>query len=153
MKMNTLIQAKEICPTTTMGRINEGVLLVDVREKAEVAQLAFDVPNIMNIPFSEFEDRYQEIPKDQDIIMVCQVGERSLKTTYFLLNQGYDASKVVNMQYGLNRWVAKGFPTIGDTLATEGNGGGCCGTPAVETTKAQTSCCGTTAEVSESKCC
>jgi rhodanese-related sulfurtransferase len=60
-----LAKAKEVCPTTTQGLIKNGALLVDVREWNEVKELAFDVPNIMVIPLSEFEERYQEIPKDK----------------------------------------------------------------------------------------
>jgi len=145
--------ANEICPTTTMGRVKEGALLVDVREKSEVAQLAFDVPNIINIPFSEFEERYNEIPKDREVILVCMVGERSLKTAYYLLNQGYEEANVANMQYGLNRWVDKGFPTTGDTtFATTENSGSCC-SPATESTSETTSCCEPTTKESGATCC
>lgn len=38
-----LPQAREVCPTTTRRMITEGALLVDVRERNEVAPLAFDV--------------------------------------------------------------------------------------------------------------
>jgi hypothetical protein len=36
--------AREVCPTTTRRLLAEGALLVDVRERAEVARMAFDVP-------------------------------------------------------------------------------------------------------------
>lgn len=111
--MVTQTLVKEICPTTTQGRVRDGALVVDVREKDEVAQLAYDVPNIINIPLSEFEDRFTEIPSDKDVIMVCKSGGRSLRAAGFLVNHGYQ--NVVNMQHGIIRWVQKGFPTIGDT--------------------------------------
>ncbi|MBD3724283.1 MAG: rhodanese-like domain-containing protein [Flavobacteriaceae bacterium] len=121
--------AKEICPTTTMRKVNEGALLIDVRETDEVNTLSFDVPNIINIPLSEFEARFREIPKDKEIVMVCKVGAKSLKATYFLMNHGY--KNVVNMQHGIARWVQKGFPTKGDTSAATSNvsccsNSGCC---------------------------
>ena len=108
-----LKQAKEICPTTTMGKVKEGALIVDVRNKDEVAEVTFDVPNYMNIPLNELENRINEIPKDKEIIMVCRSGERSLKTTYFLMNAGYQ--KVFNMRDGIIKWASKNFPTKGDT--------------------------------------
>ena len=121
--------AIEICPTTTQGRVKVGALLVDVREKDEVAQLAFDVPEIINIPLSEFEDRYSELPKDRELVMVCRDGMRSLKTTYYLMNQGYE--NVMNMQHGMVRWVQRGFPTKGDTnsVLIKSDSAGCCDTP------------------------
>lgn len=125
---STIQKAKEICPTTAQKWISNGALLVDVREANEVAQLAYDVPNIINIPLSEFEERYMEIPNDKEVVMVCKGGGRSLKATYYLLNHGYDAEKVVNMQFGIQRWVQKGFPTKGDTsVALET--GDCCSRP------------------------
>lgn len=111
MENQTLV--KEICPTKTQPWIKNGALLVDVREREEVAQLAYNVPNIINIPLSEFEERFIEIPKDREVVVVCKSGVRSLRATGFLVNHGYDL--VVNMKHGIIRWVQKGFPTIGDT--------------------------------------
>lgn len=116
---------KEICPTTTQEWVKNGALLVDVRKKDEVAALSYDVPNIINIPLSEFEERFNEIPKDQDVVMVCKSGARSLRAAGFLVNHGY--TNVVNMQHGITRWVQKGFATKGDTTVITGDGS-CCST-------------------------
>ncbi len=105
-------EAKQICPTTTLGKMKEGALMVDVRNKSEVEEVTFDVQNYMNIPLNELEDRINEIPKDKEIIMVCLSGGRSLKTTYFLMNAGYE--NVFNMRDGIIKWAAKGFPTKGN---------------------------------------
>jgi rhodanese-related sulfurtransferase len=123
MENQTLV--KEICPTTTQEWVKNGALLVDVREKDEVNELAYDVPNIINLPLSEFEERFNEIPKDKDVVMVCKGGGRSLRAAGFLVNHGYD--KVVNMQHGIARWVQKGFPTKGNSSVVTGNDS-CCST-------------------------
>lgn len=124
--MSTQNLVKEICPTTTQEWVKNGALLVDVREENEVNELAYDVPNIINIPLSQFESRFSEIPKDQDVVMVCRSGGRSLRAAGFLINHGYD--RVVNMEHGMIRWAQKGFPTKGDTSAVLGNttSGSCC---------------------------
>jgi rhodanese-related sulfurtransferase len=124
MESQTLV--KEICPTTTQEWVKNGALVVDVREKDEVEHLAFDVPTILNIPLSEFDERFHEIPKDKEVVMVCKNGSRSLRAAGFLVNHGYD--KVVNMQHGIIRWVQKGFPTKGDTtnVADKGASSNCC---------------------------
>ncbi|MDP3466851.1 MAG: rhodanese-like domain-containing protein [Daejeonella sp.] len=123
MENQTLV--KEICPTTTQEWIKNGALLVDVREKEEIDQLAYEVPNIINIPLSDFENRFSEIPKDKEVIMVCKSGIKSLRAAGFLVNKGY--TNVVNMQHGIIRWVQKGFPTKGDISAVTGNDS-CCST-------------------------
>ncbi|HRD37635.1 MAG TPA: rhodanese-like domain-containing protein, partial [Bacteroidia bacterium] len=45
MENQTLV--KEISLFTALEYVNKGALLVDVREKEEVDQLAYDVPNII----------------------------------------------------------------------------------------------------------
>jgi rhodanese-related sulfurtransferase len=122
MENQTLV--KEICPTTTQQCVKDGALLVDVRENDEVAQLSYDVPNLLSIPLSEFEERFNEIPKDKPVVMVCKSGGRSLRAAGFLANHGYE--NVVNMQHGIIRWAQKGFQTKGDTASVLGNDGGCC---------------------------
>lgn len=148
MKNQTLV--KEICPTTTQAWVQNGALLVDVREADEVAELAYDVLNIMHIPLSEFEERFTEIPKDKDVVMVCRVGARSLRAAGFLVNHGYE--KVVNMQHGIVRWAQKGFPTNGNTASVLENtqDSGCCGTT---TTQSSQSCCDNSPKSEGNKCC
>jgi rhodanese-related sulfurtransferase len=103
---------KQICPTTTMGKIKNGTLIVDVRKTEEVANVTFDVPSYINIPINELEERFNKIPKDKEIVMVCLSGERSLKTTYFLMNNGFE--NVFNLEGGIIKWASKYFPTKGD---------------------------------------
>lgn len=121
MENQTLV--REICPTTTQQWVKDGAILVDVREKEEIAQLAYDVPNIIHIPLSEFDERYTEIPMDRNVVLVCKSGGRSLRAAGFLVNHGYE--NVVNMQHGIDRWSQKGFPTTGDTAVVTG-GDSCC---------------------------
>ncbi|MEO8414825.1 MAG: rhodanese-like domain-containing protein [Ginsengibacter sp.] len=123
MENQTLV--KEICPTTTQEWVKNGALLVDVREKNEVETLTYYVPDIINIPLSEFEERYAAIPKDKEVVMVCKDGSRSLRAAGFLVNHGY--THVVNMQHGIARWVQKGFPAKGDIGVATGDDS-CCST-------------------------
>ena len=143
-----LAEAREVCPTTTRRLLAEGALLVDVREPAEVAQAGFGDCEVITIPMSQFESRWSEVPRDRDVILACAGGTRSLKATYFLMYQGYD--RVTNMQYGMARWAARGFPVTGDAAAAVGAApvSACgCGDEAAAPVEAaaETSCCGGTA--------
>lgn len=126
----TLEEAKQVCPTTTRRLVSEGALLLDVRERTEVASLAFDVPAIVNIPLFELEQRWSELPKDREIVLVCESGERSLKATYYLQFQGF--THVSNMEGGLLKWMRKGFPVIGKRYEAPAAAAtsSCCGGPA-----------------------
>ncbi len=148
----TLDNARQYCPTLTLRKVTEeGARLVDVREPSEIAALAFDVPGVIVMPLSELEQRFAELPRDQELILACAVGERSLKATYFLMYHGYD--RVANMEYGLQKWVRKGFPVKGDAslAAAAVSGGCCCAGAATDTPETSASCC--TPSPSSDACC
>ena len=107
--MEKQVRVTEICPTKTQALIKNGALLVDVREKDEVAKLAYDVPNIINIPLSVFEEHYTEIPKDKPVVMVCKSGGRSSKAAIILQNNGF--TKVYNLEGGFTAWLASSYPS------------------------------------------
>lgn len=104
-----LLKTIEISPIEANKKVIEGALLVDVREKDEVEQLAFDVPNILYIPLTEFEHRYVELPKDKELIVVCRGGVRSLRAALFLIKKGF--TKILSMQNGIMGWSKDGFST------------------------------------------
>jgi rhodanese-related sulfurtransferase len=153
IKEKTMLQeAKEVCPTTTRRLIGEGALLVDVREPREVQVLAFDVPEILYIPLFELETRWNEIPKDRDVVMVCQGGGRSLKATYYMQYHGY--TQVSNMSGGIEQWARKGFPVKGELPVAGACSTGCCGGDSVPTDADSNACCATGApEPVATPCC
>lgn len=114
---------KEVCPTSTQELIKRDYLLLDIREKRETDVLKFDVPKVLYIPMSEIEERYLEIPKDEKIVVVCESGERSWRVVSFLQKLGF--TNVINMKKGLEKWVQKGFPIVGDTSSIPEHT--CCG--------------------------
>ena len=141
-----LQEAKEVCPTSTRRLLNEGATLIDVRDTADVAECAFDVPGVINIPLSELEQRWSEVPRDHPVVFACDSGVRSLKATYFLQYQGY--TNVCNMSGGILKWSAKGFPITGVCATISQTNSGCCSTS--QTTK-KSSCCSHTAP--SASCC
>jgi rhodanese-related sulfurtransferase len=145
-----LAPAREVCPTTTRRLIGEGALLVDVRERAEIERVAFDVPDVVAIPLAELEQRYAELPRDRELVLVCQGGGRSLKATYFLMYQGY--TRVANMEGGILKWAAKGFPIKGNPAVPAPTAGGCCA-PAASPTVAGSCCDSSSAPAAASGCC
>lgn len=150
-----LEEAKQVCPTTTRRLVGEGALLVDVRERAEVARTAFDVPAIVNIPLSELEQRWAELPRDRELVLVCESGERSLKATYYLQFQGF--TRVSNMDGGLLKWMRKDFPVIGERYEVPAapTASSCCGGNAAPEPAASACCGGEAAAPSDSAagCC
>lgn len=90
----------------------ENVLLVDVREQADFDRLTLDVPEIVNIPFSVFEERFPALPHDRELVLVSADGQNSLKATYYLMRHGY--TRGADMSNGVAKWLYRGFPVKGD---------------------------------------
>ncbi len=84
------------------------IVLVDVREADELEISA--LPGIVHIPLGEIETRYEEIPRDQDVVIVCRSGSRSGKITEFLLGQGY--TRVRNLATGMNGYATTVDPRM-----------------------------------------
>lgn len=64
----------------------------------------------MNIPLSTLPTRLFELPKDRIILLVCNSGNRSGMAAEFLVNQGFDPEKVVNLEGGTHAWTGAGLP-------------------------------------------
>ncbi|MBW6493296.1 MAG: rhodanese-like domain-containing protein [Burkholderiaceae bacterium] len=154
--MNARIElppAREVCPTTSRKLIAEGALLVDIRECNEVERLAFDVPGIVLMPMSQFERRFDELPRDRQLVLACHVGERSMMVTHFLMHQGY--TQVASMKGGIAKWAHKGFPVSRPAAPqpayAAAHGCGCSGKSAPSGSAEQSSCCA--GEDSGAPCC
>lgn len=86
------------------------ILMIDVRETEEVAELAYQVPGIKNVPLSTLEEHLDEIPRGQPVIVACKSGRRSAKAIMLLQACGY--TRLTNMKGGMLSWEAKGLPVI-----------------------------------------
>ncbi len=62
------------------------------------------------IPLDELPDRLGELPKDQEIVVICRSGNRSQEGRDILIDAGY--TQVSSMAGGLNEWKAAGYETI-----------------------------------------
>ncbi len=106
-----MIEINEISPAEALDYLQTSAILIDVREKHEVAQIAFDMPNVLNIPYSTFDDNYLNLPKDKKLIIACHLGIRSLRVAQFLVVQGWNVETVYSLQGGISNWEYEKLPT------------------------------------------
>jgi rhodanese-related sulfurtransferase len=104
-------QISEICTTNARAQSQLGALFIDVREPVEAAALAFDAPEVINLPWSQLAQRWQELPTDRELVTVCFNGDKSQQASAFLLAQGL--KNVHPMRGGMLLWMQKGYPVIG----------------------------------------
>ena len=82
-------------------------LVVDVREASEFKAVRLE-DGVALVPLSEFGERFQELPRDRPLLMMCAGGTRSAAATAHLLRNGY--TDVVNVAGGIKDWEASGLP-------------------------------------------
>ena len=94
----------EITPKEFKQQWDEGrrPVLIDVRQPDEWEVCNLEEFGAKLIPLGEIQQRFQEIPKDGDIVMQCRSGGRSGQAQGFLKAQGY--TKVQNLVGGMLRW-------------------------------------------------
>jgi len=66
--------------------------LLDVRTPQEVA--AGSIPGAVNIPVDDLRSRLKELPRDREIAVYCQVGQRGYLATRILLQEGFSVVNV-----------------------------------------------------------
>jgi NADPH-dependent 2,4-dienoyl-CoA reductase/sulfur reductase-like enzyme/rhodanese-related sulfurtransferase len=66
--------------------------ILDVREPIELA--VESVKNAVNIPLGALRSRLNELPRDQEIHVICRSGQRAYMATRILLQNGFAAKNV-----------------------------------------------------------
>ena len=100
----------DIEPRVLAERLKSGdrPFLLDVRNPEEWAITRLEGATL--IPLPELEQRYPELPVDQEIVVYCRVGGRSAKAAQFLREKGY--RNVRNLPGGTLRWSDEIDPTM-----------------------------------------
>jgi rhodanese-related sulfurtransferase len=93
---------------------DERLFLLDVRTPAEFS--AGNIPGAVNIPVDELRSCLGELPRDRDIAIYCQVGQRGYLATRILrqagfsavnLGGGYKTYQLLDGGYHLNRTASR----------------------------------------------
>ncbi|MFM9107274.1 MAG: MBL fold metallo-hydrolase [Chloroflexota bacterium] len=80
--------------------------LLDVREPEEFA--VAHVPGAVNLPQCDLATRIADLPRDREIVVICQAGRRSRRAGIFLADLGLP--RVINLEGGTSAWLAAGLP-------------------------------------------
>jgi adenylyltransferase/sulfurtransferase len=99
----------EITALDLKRRLDAGdkLFILDVREPNEYQINRIEGSTL--IPLGELPRRYQELPKDVEIIAQCKMGGRSARAQEFLKSVGY--TNVTNLKGGILDWVDKVDPS------------------------------------------
>jgi molybdopterin/thiamine biosynthesis adenylyltransferase/rhodanese-related sulfurtransferase len=79
-------------------------MLIDARSPGEYDQARIK-GNDGNIPHDAILYHLDELPRDKDIVLHCQAGMRSEMAIFALLKEGFDGSRLYNLQGGIMAWA------------------------------------------------
>lgn len=97
--------APEVDTSRLAAAIEEGAVVIDVRMPAEYVEM--HVPGAVLIPLPDLGGRTGEVPKGQQVFIICATGSRSLTAAAALNNAGWDTVSVAG---GTKAWAAEGRP-------------------------------------------
>jgi rhodanese-related sulfurtransferase len=93
----------EITPEEVKGKLDvgESLTLLDVREPWEFEAARIDSAKLM--PMGDVPSRaHQELDPDDNIVVVCHHGVRSMNVTVWLRQQGFERAQ--SMRGGIDAW-------------------------------------------------
>jgi rhodanese-related sulfurtransferase len=96
-----------VSPAKAQQAQSEGAMLIDVRESSEYR--SGHAPGAKNISLQVIERRLGEIPKERQIVVVCQSGMRSQRAADILSRNGY---QVLNVSGGMIGWQRAGLKIV-----------------------------------------
>lgn len=77
-----------------IDNLGEDQVLLDVRNPSELENVGF-IEGAINIPVDQLRGRMNELPKDKEIVIYCQVGLRGNVAYRQLVNSGFKARNLI----------------------------------------------------------
>ncbi|MCZ2294330.1 CoA-disulfide reductase, partial [Vibrio parahaemolyticus] len=77
-----------------IDNLTEDQILLDVRNPGELESVGY-LEGAINIPVDQLRHRMDELPKDKEIVIYCQVGLRGNVAYRQLVNNGYKARNLI----------------------------------------------------------
>jgi len=96
---------QQISPIYLQHQLHENpdaFYLLDVREPFEYQIAALE--NSVLIPMNQIPERFQELHKDESIVVICHHGMRSESVAYYLDEQGF--TQIFNLTGGIHAWAS-----------------------------------------------
>lgn len=87
-----------------------GALIVDVRDAGEWASghargaMHVHVDNVLM-------EADEKLPKDRDLLFICQAGVRSALACEMVAALGFDQARLYNVEEGTPVWIERSLPT------------------------------------------
>lgn len=90
---NVLLGDEAICHAKELNELREDQVIVDIRNPGELVKVG-EIQGAMNIPLPQLRERLDELPKDKELLLLCQVGLRGHVAYRMLVQHGFKARNI-----------------------------------------------------------
>ena len=97
---------------TFAARRADGATVIDVREPGEY--VSGHVPGARLVPMSQISGAVGSLPRDRDVYVICQSGNRSRSMASLLSGMGIRA---ITVDGGTSGWISAGHDVVTGTRA------------------------------------
>ena len=106
----TTTAIRSISVTELRQKLNAGgeLLVLDVREPFEFEMASIDGSRL--IPLAELEERMAELPKENEMVVLCKSGMRSAYAVELLQQNGFQ--NAFNLEGGIDAWAEQIDPAM-----------------------------------------
>jgi rhodanese-related sulfurtransferase len=87
---------------------NQEAVFLDVREDSELAICRIE--GALHIPMGEIPERYEALPKEVPLVVLCHHGMRSMSVVQFLAAKGFE--NAINLAGGIHAWAIEVEPDM-----------------------------------------
>ena len=105
---NTAGLPPEINTQTAKQMFDEGAFMLDVRTPQEWEMYHVDGATLIELDY--LAGRVDEVPRDQEIIVICNSGNRSQVARDILLEAGF--TNVTSIAGGIQGWMGAGYDFV-----------------------------------------
>ena len=103
---------RNLSPREAWEHCARGAIILDIRKEYLNTFKRFDVPSVIQIPMDHLQERYQELPAKQIIIVADTAGIQSKEAYIMLREKGL--IQLSNLAGGIVEWERDGMPLIID---------------------------------------
>ncbi len=90
---NSLKGETRLCHSADIDALSDQQILLDVRNPGELMKFGA-IEGALNIPVDQLRERLDSLPRDKEILIICQVGLRGHVAYRMLVNHGFRAKNL-----------------------------------------------------------
>lgn len=84
------------------NNLSDGKVYIDVREEDEFSES--HIEGFENYPMDALLEDTSVLPKDKEIVILCNTQNRSFKVAEALVEEGFDKEKITVVEGGISNW-------------------------------------------------